>query len=326
MNKLTPLLTDLTELHCHLWASSSAHLLREMAHNQGIRLDKKNYFDFIKKVKITDKIGFESYQTYFSTTHLIQSSPTAIEISVYKAISQAYREFNLTTLELRFNPMSRNKNWFYDLDNTIYAAIVGMKKAMMVYPIKVWLIIETDKRFETEKSIKIFEKAIKYNKEWIVGIDISWLSRDPFDIKWLADIFQKAKDTGLWTTVHTWEVTWPDEMWTILDKLNPDRIWHWFRCSEDPKLMKEIVKRNIVLELCPSSNLATKAILNRKDMANRFKILKKYNVPFTINTDGPISFMTNVGNEFKKLYEHGILSIEDIKKAKKHAKKASFIG
>ena len=52
-------LKDLTELHCHLGASSSAHLLREMAHSQGIRLDEKNYFDFIKKVQITDKIGFE---------------------------------------------------------------------------------------------------------------------------------------------------------------------------------------------------------------------------------------------------------------------------
>lgn len=49
-------LTDLTELHSHLGAASTPNLLRELAHEQGIRLTEKNYFAFIKKIAITEKI------------------------------------------------------------------------------------------------------------------------------------------------------------------------------------------------------------------------------------------------------------------------------
>jgi len=195
----------------------------------------------------------------------------------------------------------------------------------MIYPINAGIIIETDKRFPLEYSAHIFEKAIKFAGEGVVGVDISGLSREKFDIDGYIPLYASAQKAGLGTTIHTGEVTGPDEMREIITKLNPKRIGHGFRCSEDPALMAEIVKRGIVLEICPSSNLATQAIKDRDDMAQRIAILKKHKVPFTINTDGPVSFVTNVAKEFKTLYEKNILSLEDIEQCKSNAKKAGFV-
>jgi adenosine deaminase len=52
---------------------------------------------------------FEEYVALFHWTELIQSSPLAIERSVHQTIAGAYRKNNITLLELRFNPMKRNR-------------------------------------------------------------------------------------------------------------------------------------------------------------------------------------------------------------------------
>jgi adenosine deaminase len=89
--------------------------------------------------------------------------------------------------------------------------------------------------------------------------------------------------------------------------------------------MEHLATHNITLEVCPTSNLQTSAIKTWEEMKIVFDTLKKYNVPFTINSDGPELLGTNVKEEFEKLLEKGIFSVEDVKKCTKTAKEASFI-
>ena len=74
------------------------------------------------------------YLALFHWTELIQSSPIAVERSVYEVIGGAYRKNNVTKLELRFNPMKRNRGGEQDLDHIIAAAVRGMDRAVLEYP------------------------------------------------------------------------------------------------------------------------------------------------------------------------------------------------
>jgi len=325
MSNIAESLKNLTDLHMHLWASSTAHLLREMWHAQWIKLNEKDYFQFIKKVTITEKTSWEDYHHYFDTTHVIQSSPFAVERSVYEAVSLSYRKSNITNLEIRFNPMKRNKDGLYDIDRVIFSAIVGMKRAMIEYPIQVWLIIETDRRFSPEQNKIVLDKAIKHKNDWIIWVDISGPTTDGFSFDPLVNKFMECKNAGLWITIHTWEETWIDEMWEVIQKIEPNRIWHWIKCISDSNLMKTLVEKNIVLEICPTSNITTKMVSSWEEMWKIIQELKSHWVKFTINSDWPVFLRTNVKGEFQKLYDKWFLTIEDIENCKKNSIDASFI-
>ena len=127
--------TPLTELHVHLGAAVTPAIMWGIAHAQGIRLPTKDYWEFRDLITVgRRRRSFDAYLDLFHWTELIQSSPTAVERSVYEVIGGAYRKNNVTCLELRFNPMKRNRGGEQDLDHIIAAAVRGMDRAVLEYP------------------------------------------------------------------------------------------------------------------------------------------------------------------------------------------------
>ena len=107
-----------------------------IAHAQGIRLPTKDYWEFRDMITVSNRHGhsFDGYLQLFHWTELIQSSPLAVERSVYEVVGGAYRKNNVTTMELRFNPMKRNRGGEQDLDHIIAAAMRGMDRAVARVP------------------------------------------------------------------------------------------------------------------------------------------------------------------------------------------------
>ena len=127
----------LAELHTHLGGSVASDILWSLAHEQGIALPVKDYWEFDRLVTVADPRGvadLDALDAIYHWTELIQSSPLAVERSVHAAIGGAYRSQGITTLELRFNPMKRNRGGERDLDHIILAAIRGLDRASARVP------------------------------------------------------------------------------------------------------------------------------------------------------------------------------------------------
>ena len=141
----------LAELHTHLGGSVSSDILWTLAHEQGIALPVKDYWDFDRLVTVSDPRGvpdLNALDAIYHWTELIQSSPLAVEVSVHAAIGGAYRSQGITTLELRFNPMKRNRGGERDLDHIILAAMRGLDRASLEYPqVTAGLILMMDRTF-----------------------------------------------------------------------------------------------------------------------------------------------------------------------------------
>jgi adenosine deaminase len=167
----------LAELHTHLGASVASEILWSLAHEQGIALPVKDYWEFDRLVTIADPRRVDSLDALdqiYHWTELIQSSPLAVERSVHDAIGGAYRSQGITTLELRFNPMKRNRGGERDLDHIIMAATRGLDRASLEYPqVRAGLILMMDRTFTQAQNEIIVEKAIRYRGRGIVGIDIA---------------------------------------------------------------------------------------------------------------------------------------------------------
>lgn len=321
---------ELAEIHTHLGFSVSPTMLWEIAHNQGLKLPTKNYFEFEKLVTMYESKGYEEYLMLFDLTEKIQSSPEALFLATETAVSSAYRKNNITTLELRFNPILRSRNGERDLDHLIVFAIQGMERAMLKYPVRAGLILMMDRRFTLKENEVIVEKAIKYKNRGIIGIDLAGpIQRTEgsksFHPKDIVSCVRLARKYGLGVTVHTGETTSTDEMWEVVRDLAPDRIGHGIACVTDETLMSTLKEKNIVLETCPTSNLHTKALKSIEHMRDMYKTLVTHGVPFTINTDGPEMQRISLRGEYRMLFENNILTQEDLISANTLAHKASFL-
>src|SRR6476660_4572533 len=143
MPPILPRTLPLTELHCHLGGAVAPAIMWGIAHAQGIRLPTKDYWEFREMITVSQRRGrsFDGYLQLFPWTELIQSSPLAVERSVYEVLGGAYRKNNVTTMELRVNPMKRNRGGEQDRDHIISAAILGLDRARLEYPLNPGLLL-----------------------------------------------------------------------------------------------------------------------------------------------------------------------------------------
>jgi len=319
--------TELAELHVHLGSSVDPAVMWEIAHAQGIRLPTKDYWRFVDLITVNPRKvkSLEEYLALFRWTELIQSSPTAIETSVYHTIAGAYRKNNITLVELRFNPMKRNRGGERDLDQIMMAAVRGIDRASMEYPVRTGIIVCLDRTFDRHLNEILVEKALKYRTRGVVGIDIAGSANRRFRYADCKDLYKKAKKAGLGLTVHAGEDEGYRSVRDVLEHLDPQRIGHGVRATEDPKTLDMLRERGVTLELCPSSNLNTRVIKGVGDMKRVFRQLNQSKVKYTINTDGPEMLLTNLRNEIDFLLRNSIIRKEDVLRANRNAFAASFI-
>lgn len=320
---------ELTELHAHVGGAVDPAIMWSIAHQQGIRLPTKDYWQFVELISVShpDKVNnLAEYDLIFRWTELIQSSPLAIERSVYETIGGAYRKCNITTLELRFNPMKRNREGEQDLDHIITAAIRGQDRALLEYPqMRAGLILMMDRTFPHELNAIIVEKALRYRERGIIGIDIAGPPNPAFSYREHQDLVDRAREGGLGVTIHTGEEGSVDDMWEVVEHLRPDRIGHGILSAYDERLMDHVARRGIALEICPTSNLRTRAVRDVDELRHIIATLRAHGVSVTINTDGPQMLQTSIVREYNLLLDLGIFTEADVRESIATAYNASFL-
>ena len=324
----------LAELHTHLGGSVSSDILWSLAHEQGIALPVKDYWEFDRLVTIADPRDvpdLNALDAVYHWTELIQSSPLAVERSVHAAIGGAYRSQGITTLELRFNPMKRNRGGERDLDHIILAAIRGLDLASLEYPqVDAGLILMMDRTFTFEMNAVIVDKAIRWARRGICGIDVAGPRPrgERYAYRDLQPLVEEAREAGLGVTIHVGEEGGDDgveEIAEVLETLRPDRIGHGIVAARDRELMEALRASDVVLEICPTSNLLTKALDSEEALRETFRAFTEYDVPFTIATDGPEMMRTHLRDEFELLVRIGALEREQLPAANERGHAAAFV-
>jgi adenosine deaminase len=324
----------LAELHTHLGGSVSSDILWTLAHEQGIALPVKDYWDFDRLVTVSDPRGvpnLDALDQIYHWTELIQSSPLAVEVSVHAAIGGAYRSQGITTLELRFNPMKRNRGGERDLDHIILAAIRGLDRASLEYPqVSAGLILMMDRTFTARQNEIIVEKAVRWASRGIVGVDIAGPrpGGERYDYREVQSMVELAREAGLGVTIHVGEEGGDmgrEEIGEVLEVLRPDRIGHGILASGDEDLMRELRDAEVVLEICPTSNLLTKALPDEAAVHDVFRTFVDRDVRFTIATDGPEMMRTHLRDEFELLLRIGALSDDELAEANRRGHESSFV-
>ena len=135
--------------------------------------------------------------------------------------------------------------------------------------------------------------------------------------------FDKAIAAGLHSVPHAGETTGPETIWDALTHLRAERIGHGTHAFQDPKLLAHLAEHRIPLEVCPTSNIATRAVRTLDE--HPIKEFVKAGIVVTINSDDPPMFGTDLNSEYAvaanllELDERGLADLA------KNAVDASFL-
>jgi aminodeoxyfutalosine deaminase len=108
--------------------------------------------------------------------------------------------------------------------------------------------------------------------------------------------FDKARAAGLHSVPHAGETTGPRTIWDAIRELGAERIGHGITAAQDPELMAYLAEHRITLEVCPTSNVRTRAVASIE--AHPLRTLVDAGVPVTINSDDPPMFGTTLEQEY----------------------------
>ncbi|ARP72596.1 adenosine deaminase [Streptomyces pluripotens] len=108
--------------------------------------------------------------------------------------------------------------------------------------------------------------------------------------------FDRAIAAGLHSVPHAGETTGPETVWDALHELRAERIGHGTSSAQDPDLLAHLAEQRIPLEVCPTSNIATRAVHTLDE--HPIREFTRAGVLVTINSDDPPMFGTDLNNEY----------------------------
>jgi adenosine deaminase len=175
----------------------------------------------------------------------------------------------------------------------------------------------------------VVEKAVRWASRGVIGIDIAGPrpGGGRYDYTQVAPMVETARAAGLGITIHVGEegATGAEEIGEVVEQLRPERIGHGILAAGDPELMRLLRETGTVLEICPTSNLLTKALPDEAAIRDTFRIFVEHGVAFTIATDGPEMMHTHLRDELELLERIGALTPEELETANRRGHEASFI-
>jgi aminodeoxyfutalosine deaminase len=109
--------------------------------------------------------------------------------------------------------------------------------------------------------------------------------------------FTTARSAGLHSVPHAGETTGPETVWESLNDLGAERIGHGTSSALDPDLLVHLAESRIPLEVCPSSNIATRAVATLAE--HPIVAFRDAGVVVTVNSDDPPMFGTSLNREYE---------------------------
>ncbi|HJQ60665.1 MAG TPA: adenosine deaminase family protein, partial [Vineibacter sp.] len=156
---------------------------------------------------------------------------------------------------------------------------------------------------------------------YVVGFGMAGdeLQHTPADF---APAFRLVADAGYPCTSHAGEVAGAESVRATIDALPVSRIGHGVRASEDPRLLEEIARRGLVLEVCPGSNIALGVY--RDYASHPLRRLIDAGCKVTLNSDDPPYFDTTLGREYAGAAQRFGLTPRDLLNITRTAIEAAF--
>lgn len=307
-----------TELHVHLEGSVRPRTLLQLADLHGITLPARDESELQHFYSFRDFDHF--IEVYIEVNQCLRTSEDFALIT--RELGEEAAEQNVRYLEVTISPgphVRRGKLSYEEFHQGITA---GAREARDRWGVEMRFIVDVVRDAGVETSWAAARYAAKMAGDGIVGIGLGGTEAS-FPPEDFADIFEYGLAAGLRSTPHAGETVGPESIWGAICSLKAERIGHGIRAIDDSVLVDELCARQITLEVCPTSNVCTRAVASLVD--HPIKRLFEAGVPVTVNSDDPPMFSTTLLDEQLLLVREFAFTIDDIEKINLNGVKAAFL-
>lgn len=308
------------ELHCHLDGSVRPSTILELGIKNNIE-NISNNIDDIKEMLIAppECKCLDEYLKRFDLPIAIMQDEDSLERIAFELMEDAYNE-NVVYIEIRFAPLL-HVNKGLSIKQVIQSVVRGIRKAESSYDINGNLILSCMRTMDVESSYDVIEAGREFLNNGVIAIDLCSSENEKFAKKFEKPI-RIAKDYGYRVTIHAGETGIGENVLEAVEILNAERIGHGVFIKDCKKAYDIVKEKNIVLEMCPTSNLQTKAIENIQEYPlNNFY---KDNITVTINTDNRTVSDINLTNEYELILNNFNMNFNDYTNIYLNSVEASF--
>lgn len=175
--------------------------------------------------------------------------------------------------------------------------IEGRRRNRTLHDVDTAFIVDLDRTLPTDTALQHVELAARVKDDvGIVGLGLDCQERG-YPASRLKDSFDAAKAHGLRLTAHAGEDGGAESVWDALNACNVERIDHGVQAAEDPELLALLADRQILLTVCPISNIALNVFPTMSQ--HTLPILVEAGIPVCLNSDDPPMFDCNLLREFE---------------------------
>ena len=308
------------DLHCHLDGSVRPETIIELAKKHNIEIpsyEKGTIMKFL--VAPADCKSLVDYLKVFDIPKKVMQTEDALRRITFELYEDAAKE-NVKYMEVRFAPMMHTFKGLA-LNEVIESVVKGVKDAEEKYDIRGSIILCCMRNQSEDDAFKVIEAGREFLGKGVAAIDLCAAELDNF-----CDKFERAakyaKSIGYRITIHAGETGVGINVYDAVTKLGAERIGHGVYIKDCDKAYKIVKENNITLEMCPTSNVQTKAVHSIEE--HPFKKFYDNGIKVTVNTDNRTVSNTDMLKECRILFDDFKLSNDDYRKIYLNSVNAAF--
>jgi aminodeoxyfutalosine deaminase len=278
------------ELHVHLEGTVRPMTLLEIARRNDYALPAETVEGLAALYEFRDFDHF--IDVWILTTNALRTEQDFRQVVVDYAEEAA--SHGAVYIEGIFSPIERV--WRGVPWDAIFSGYCdGAQEAKERFGVDVRLTPDITRGAPLDDAREAVRYAIKYRDRGVVGIGLggeeALYPPEPFE-----PVFAAARAGGLASVPHAGEVTGAVNVRGALEALVPDRIRHGIGARDDSGLVRELAARGVVLDMCPISNLRTRAVPSLED--HPLPQFVAAGVACSISTDDPAMFDTDLSRDY----------------------------
>ena len=308
------------ELHCHLDGSLRPETIIDIAKKEGIEIPSYDIEEIRRElIAPADCDSLDVYLKRFVLPNLVMQSKENIKRVAFELFEDCAKE-NVKYMEVRFAPLLHTAKGL-TVEEIIESVIDGIKAAEEKYDIKGNLILSCMRHMSVEEAFEVVEKGKKFLGKGVVAIDLAGSEGAGFCEKFIEPI-ALARKYGYRVTIHAGETGIGKNVLEAVELLGAERIGHGIfirDCAEAYKIVKE---KGITLEVCPTSNVQTKAVNSLSE--HPVCEFHRDGIKVTVNTDNRTVSDTDMTNECSLVFNKFNITEEDYRQIYYNSIEASF--
>ncbi|MCP4140969.1 MAG: adenosine deaminase [Chloroflexi bacterium] len=318
------------ELHIHLEGAISSAVIQKLA-------QKYSHLEFARELEKLQNLAtfkdFKDFRSYYRLCmQLLRSADDFALVTYEYGRDMIVQNILYSEVYISIYQHIHLFNKSLSFSDILDGLERGRQKAAKDFGIEIqWIFGIPRSRHFSGNSPKVFdptiaatvlEYALQGQEYGVIGIGLGGneVNAPPHPFK---DIFQKARKMGLRSIPHAGETSGANSIWGAINELEADRICHGVRAIEDKKLLKELIDRQIPLDICPTSNLMLNLYPSIKE--HPFFELDKSGVLITINSDDPSLFGSSLCDEYAVIARAFNYEINDLLRFAKNSFNASCL-